>query len=262
MLLKNNTADPKAYAVFFQLLVGVMIATVGFLFTEMTFPSNWQSLLPNLVLMMFLYGFGNLFVFQALKKTEASTFIIIFSSRVLITILVSSFFLNESLNFLQIIGTLLILASILLVNIKSAKLTFSKKELTSLLSALCFGLAVSNDSFLVKHFDLYPFVTIAFILPPLLIIATDLTVIKKMKVFWQKTTFAKMFLLSTIYALAAVFFFIALQTSKNSSQVASLDLVGVIVTVLLAVIFLKERDDLLKKILGAILSFIGLMLMR
>lgn len=56
-------------------------------------------------------------------------------------------------------------------------------------------------------------------------------------------------------------FFVALQKAPNSSQVAAINLTSVIVIVLLSIIFLKEHTDWLKKIVGAVLSFIGLLLL-
>ena len=70
----------------------------------------------------------------------------------------------------------------------------------------------------------------------------------------------KMLLLCVLYATQAILFFAALQMSKNSSRIASINLVSVIVTVLMAIAFLKEKGDLAQKLLGAVSSFIGLIL--
>lgn len=260
ILLKDEASDEKTYSVFFQLLSGLMIGGFGLFFADMSFPSNLRPLIIGFILMTTLYGFGNVFIFQALKRMEASRFTIIFSSRAFFTVLASSLLLGEFLTPKQIMGTLLIIVGVILVNIKSARLTFARKEAVALLAAASFGFGVSNDSFMLKTFNLYPYVFLAFVVPALFIMALNPYTIKNMKVFLKKDIMTKMLLLCILYAAQAILFFAALQMSKNSSRIASVNLVSVIVTVLMAIAFLKERENLAQKLLGAVSSFIGLLL--
>lgn len=259
ILLREEKSDPITYSVFFQFLTGIIIGGFGFLFSDMSFP-NLKPLLFNLALMVLLYGFGNVFIFKALKALEASRFTIIFASRALFTILASSLLLREGLLPQQLLGTFLILSGVVLVNIKSAKLAFSKKELVALLAAASFGLANTNDRFLLQEFKVYPYVFLGFVLPAVLIVLLYPYTVKKVKLFLEGGVLAKMLLLCVIYAASAITFFSALQIADNSSQVVSINITSVIVTVLLAVAFLKEREYLTQKLLGALASFVGLLL--
>jgi uncharacterized membrane protein len=47
------------------------------------------------------------------------------------------------------------------------------------------------------------------------------------------------------------------KSSYNTAQIASLRETSTIVTVILGILLLKERDNLPQKILGAIISFVG-----
>jgi len=259
VLLKDNKSDPKAYSIFFQLLTGLFIGVFGLSFTNMSFP-NIRPLIFNLILMTLFYGFGNIFIFQALKSIEASRFTIIFASRALFTILASFLFLQEQLSFRQMWGAFFILLGIVLVNIKSAKLQFSKKELIAVLAAAAFGFANTNDRFLLKSFAVYPYVFLAFIVPAFLVMFLYPYTIKKMQVFLEEKLLLKMLLLCVISAVSSITFFLAFQKADNASQVVSANLTSVIITVLLAAIFLKERDYLPQKLIGAVVSFIGLLL--
>jgi len=258
-LLKPKQSDPIAFSILFQILTGIIIGLFGFLISSMTFP-NLKPLLPNLILMTLFYGFGSIFLFKALKKIEASKFTIIFSSRALFTILASSIILNEVLTLKQYLGTLLIILGVIIANIKAAKLTFTKNEATALLAAVCFGLAITNDKFLLETFTVYPYVTTAFIIPGLFVALLNPGKTSKITQLLQFKTLPKILLLCIIYASSAIAFYFALQISNNSSQIASINLTSIIVIVLLAIIFLKERNNLAPKILGAISSFIGLLL--
>ncbi|MBL7159915.1 DMT family transporter [Candidatus Microgenomates bacterium] len=259
VLLKEEKSDPMTYLVFFQVSTGLMLGVFGLLFKQLSFP-DLKPLLPNLFLMMVLNGIGAISQFKALKYVEASRYAVIFSARVFVTILASSFILKEGLSVMQWLGTLLIVAGVTLVNIKSTRLSFSKKEGLALLSAVVFGLSNTNDRFLLKSFKVYPYIFLGYILPAFFVVMLNPYTIRKMKVFLKWQLLKKLLLFSVLFVISGLAFFSALQLVDNSSKVIVINLTPVILTVLLAVVFLKERDNLLEKILGAVLSFIGLLL--
>lgn len=261
VLLKDEASDEKTYSVFFQLLTGLMIGGFGLFFADMSFPSDLKPLIIGFIVMIALYAFGNVFVFKALKIMEASRLTIIFSSRAFFTFLASYLVLGEMLTIKQIIGALLIVGGVILVNIKSAKLNFDKREIVALLASACFGFAVSNDSFMLKTFNIYPYVFLAFVTPALFTLAFNPYILKKMTVFFNKDIFIKMLLLCVLYAVQAILFFTALQVSNNASRIASISITSVIVTVIMAIIFLKEKQNIAEKICGSVLSLIGLFLL-
>lgn len=261
VILKENESRPIAYSMFFQFLTGIVLGVVGFLFADMSLPSNFSGLLWNLILMVILYAFSNILIFKSLKQIEASKFSIIFATRSFFTVLASSLLLKEFLTGSQFLGVLLIFSGVILVNLKSSKFSFDKGSLFALLAALAFGSANTNDRFLLGSFNIYPYITIGFIASSLLMAAVYPKELKHIKIFLDKKILKKMLILSVLYAFNAVAFFAALQKSDNSSQVASVNLTSVIATVALAAIFLKERDNLGKKVISAILSFVGLLLL-
>ena len=207
-----------------------------------------------------MYGFGNVFLFQALKTIEASAFTVIFSSRALFTILASGFFIHEFLSPKGWIGAILILSGVLLVSLTSKGFSLGKAWIFALLAAASFGFANTNDRFLLKSFSLYPYIFSAFVFPAVLVLSFNLGKIKKMKVFLEAKILVKMILLCIAYASASVTFFSALQIAPSSSQVVTINLVSVVITVILSIIILKERKNIGQKFIGAILSFIGLIL--
>lgn len=261
IILKGKT-DIVPYAVLFQCTTGTILGGVGLLFGDMSFPLL-GPLVFNLVLLAIFYGVGNVFIFKSIQLLEASTYTIIFSTRVLFTMLASFLFLSERLTIYHIIGTTFILLGVLLVTLKSlTSFDFSspKGELFALLAAIFFGFELTNDRILLNSLHLYPYMFLSFILPSLLIALLYHQKIKNIKVFADKNIISKILLLSFIYGLASIAFFSALQKAPSSSQVAAVNVSQVVITVLLSIIFLKERDSFIKKIIGAVLSFIGLLL--
>ena len=260
VILKESNSKPIAYSIFYQFLIGIFMAVAALFFGGMHLP-NLSPLIFNLILMAFFWGFSNIFVFKSLKQTEASKFTIIFSTRAFFTILASSLLLKELLTVKQFIGVLFIFLGVVLVNLKFRKFSFKKGEIFALIGAICFGLANSNDRYLLKHFKLYPYMAVCFIIPSLVMSLIYPKELKHIKLFLGKKILTKVILLCAFYGLAALTFFAALQIGSNSSQIASIGLSSVIVTVLLSIIFLKEKKDFVKKGMAAILSFIGLLLL-
>ncbi len=260
ILLREDKSDAVAYSIFFQLLTGILIAVFGLIQGSFTFPDVRPFLLP-LALMIVLYAAGNIFIFKTLNSVEASEATVIFSSRALFTIIASTIFIGEVLNQKQLLGVVLILLSIIIVSFKASKFSFGKPEFIALLAAIAFGVATTNDRFLLKNIALYPYVSLAFFAPAILVILLNPKKAKKMAVFFEKKLFLKMLLMCVAYALTAITFFSALQIAPTSSQVVTINLTGVIVTVLLSIVFLKERGDLGKKLLSALLCFGGLLLL-
>lgn len=67
----------------------------------------------------------------------------------------------------QALGALLIISSVVLVSWKKQHLVFNKRFIFSSLAALSFGLAFTNDAFVLNNFDVPSYLTIAFIAPSL-----------------------------------------------------------------------------------------------
>jgi len=259
ILMKGKESDPIAYSIVFQLLTGIIIASYGFLFANMDFPEVVP--LANILLMTLLWTSANIFSFTAIKYIDVSRYTIVFSSRLFFTVIASSLFLGEFLNTRQWLGAILIFASIYIVTQKRGeKLAFTKYDAFSILAAMSFGFANTNDRFLLRTFELYPYVAIAFVFPAIFTAIIKPKHLKHLRVFAERTILKKMLFLCLFYSVSSLAFFRALQVAPNSSQVVAVNLTTVILTVLLAVIFLRERKNLGRKLLGATISFIGLLL--
>lgn len=261
VVVKDSKIDPALFATVFQLLTAFLIGIFALAVNQMSFP-DIKPFIGNLLLMAVLYGFGSVFMYASLQKIEASRFAIIFSSRIIFTILASSVLINEGLILPQLIGTFLILFGIVVVNIKHKKWSFGKGEFLALLLSVCFGFQLTNDSFVLKSFPLYSYSFISFLFPGLFLTLFNISKISQVSLFFDKKLLHKMFLISFLYAIAILTFYQSLQLSGNSSQIGAISLLTVIITVFLAIIFLKERQEIGKKIIGALFSLLGLLLLN
>ena len=257
ILLKDEKIDSVAFSIVFQLLTGALI--LGYALTRGFSSPNLLPLLPNLALMTFLYGAGNVFIFKALKAIEASEFTIIFATRTVWIILAAVLFLSEQFSLVQLLGTGLILSSVVLVSWQKG-LKLSRGVLLSLAAAACFGLAFANDAFIIRNFDVPSYLGIAFIVPALAVWMVFPKSSSKMLPMLKKSFLKKLGVLSVLYATSAITIFLAYQIGRNAAQIAPLNQTSTILTVLLAIIFLGEKSQLTRKLIGAVLSFIGIIL--
>ena len=258
--MKDEKSNAHAYSIVFQIFGGLVVGLVavlnGFVMPPITqFPVNF-------LLLAVLYGAGTLFIFNAFKYIEASEVTIITSTRSIITIVSAILLLGEAFDFKKAIGTLIILIAAYLVSRKKRALKMNKGVLYALAMAICYGLAITNDTFLLKYVDVFSFLTVAFLLPGFFLIAVKPKALFELSQFLKPKVFANMLVMTVFYAGGASLFYFAIINGTNASQITPISQSSVIVTVILAAIFLNERDHLLKKVVSAILVTIGVLLIK
>lgn len=260
IIQKGGKNDPYAFSIFFQLTIGIVIGIYALL-RGFVIP-NYGDFLPNMILMVILYAIANTLIFSALTYLDAAAFTILFSSRALWTIVAAVLFLNEPFSFKQVIGTILIIISVILVSAKSKKVTLKKGEIYALLAALFFGTAFANDAYIINtyHVDVESNLFFAFVLPALAMWIIRPQATKHMKPFLNRAILLPSLALTIFYATSAITIFLAYDIAKNAAQIAPLNQTSIIIIVILSMIFLKERDNIPKKILGALVSFVGVLL--
>jgi len=260
VVMKGKKTDPVAFTIAFQLITAVVIGMYAF-FHGFSMP-NILSYLPNFIAMMLLYGFGNIFIFSSLRTIDASEFTIIYVLRWLWTVLVAVSLFHESFLFLQMIGTLLVLTSVILVSSKKSGIHVTKGTLYALAASVCFGLAFANDTYLVRHFDVASYQFISFLSTGILLLLIYSFTWKKMMSFFTRKTLPTISLLAVIYSISAVTMLLAYKASSHTAEIAALGQTTTIVTVIFSIIFLKETRGLLKKSISVLLAFIGVLLIH
>lgn len=263
VLVQENKEYPIAFIVFYQTLVGIIVLAYGFLRGFLSFPlETITELWLPIVLAFFLYASANYCIFASLERIPASNFTIAFSSRMFFTAIAAWLLLGESLNAVQYGGAALIFAGIVVANFSShAKGAGRSGLLFAVLGAVFFGLANVNDRFILQSMELYSYVGLSFLGTALVFAVFQTKKLLAGTSLLRPRPLRKIAVLSLFYAISSVTFFAALQIGESASQVVSVSLVSVIVTVLFAMIFLKEREHPYQKLLGAALSFIGVLLL-
>ena len=260
VLMKDQKSDAVAYAIVFQLLCGLLIG-IAALLRGFVMPPIAQMPV-NFIIMTLLFGFSMVFTFKALKIVQASEMTIISSTATLWTIVAALLFLGESLDINKLVGILLMLGGIVVVFWRKTGLKINKGFIYALLASFFFGLAVANDAFILRQAELFSYYTIGFLLPGLFILVLNLKSLPEIKKLLLSKSLPKMVISAIFYSIAAVAMLMAFQQGGNISQLAPITKFSIILTVLLAAVFLGEKDNFKRKTIAAIMAIIGVFLIK
>ncbi len=258
LAMKEDASDAVISSIIFQFLLSGFSAIVA-LFMGFHIPP--LSFWPYLLSAALLYALGTLFGFRAIKIIEASEMSILSGAGVIVTIIISFFFLHERLTIMQLTGAALVLLAILLVKYERRTFKINKGTGFALLGTACYGLAVTFDAFMLKSFDVFSYIPIMSFLPGVLLI---IMYPKKIPVLFGeiKKINGNLIIYSFLYVVGALSFYVPIHNGTLVSQMSVVGRVTIVLTVVLAAIFLKERSHVGKKILGAILTTVGIFLIR
>lgn len=257
VLLHGYKTDPIAYGVIFQILnaviVGVYALFVGFKMPDIA------TLWPYILLASILFATGQMAYVKALKIVEASIFSILIASSAVWTMAIGFFLFHEQITISQLLGALLIFTSIgLLVEHKST-IKLDKGIKFGLLAGLLFGLATVAWVYVGKFSDAASWSALSFVGSSLVIVILNPRSVAKMKTFTGGKILSRIVLSGILYSTAAVTALLAFQQG-NTSIIAPLQQTSLIVTIILAYLFLGERQRIWHKALAATVCFAGVIL--
>lgn len=251
----KNSKDPALFYVVNGLAAGFILLAHG-LWVGFKIP-NIQEISLNLIAMTFLLGLGNLLNFNALKKVDASEFTVLFSTRAIWSVLGAILVLGESFGAKQIIGATLIISSVFLVSWKKKSFSLNEGEMLTLAAAAFFGLEFINDTYLLNKVDLLFYIPLIFLFPAIAVGVANYKKLPNIGKVVSFMDFLKLSFLGLMFAVSATATLTAYEKGHNAAQIAVLNQTTTIIIVLLGIIFLKERNHMKLKIIGAIISLIG-----
>lgn len=261
ILLKNNDSDSFAFSFIFPTLVSVAILAYSLLTGSFEIP-NLAPVWFNMIIMILFYSAGSVFIYQAFKDSPASEVSILFSSSSAWAVVSALLFLGEKLNILNIIGIISIILGVIVINYQKSNWKFERGHLFALLGAAMFGIAFTNDAFILNLYkSVPPYIFLAFILPAIAILLYKPSLTKSLPHYFSKEIFGKLILTSSIYAISAITIFAAYKAGGKASAINPISQSSVVLTVIMSYFFLNEKDKLFQKIIGSILVFGGALLL-
>lgn len=259
VLMRGEDSSPTANAVIFHFVLGFLNLIFTFIHGFQTLPLNGTILL--FFIASALWGAGTIFLFKALQLLESSEVVILSSIKTIVTIGASILFLSEVFDMKKALGAFLILSSIGMVTIIKKGVRLNEGGGFALLSAVFYGTAVVFDAAIIKNYDPITYLSMGNILIGCLLLLWYPKTLSKAREFIHPQFLKKIIPLGVFSSTQAIAYYYALQIGQ-ASQIASINQSGVIVTIIFAIILLKERDHLSRKLIAAVLVTVGVVLLR
>ncbi len=260
IVMRKESANPYVLIIL-QQIIGTLILIIYGIFFGFNFP-NLISLIPNLLLLGFLYGVGNILVFNGLKKVEASEVNILSGFQILTVTSLGFILLHEEFNIGRVLGILLIFLGSLVVLNNNFKIKFSKHHLLIIIGMIFFGLATINDAYMINNFDSIPsFMLLSFIFPIIPVLIYKPSEISHLNIYFRSKIFIVIFITSLSLAFGGIAYYLSYKSGGDISQISPITQFSLIIAEIIAILFLNERSNLRNKMIGSILAFVGILLL-
>ncbi len=242
-------------------IIGSIIFVLLMPFFDFKLPNNWQVyalfFAANLI-----YVIHDILKAKGYKYLDVSVSTILFQLSKVFFIFYGLVFFHEKLSILEIIGIVLVLGGVTLVSLNKEKFSINKYAWIMFGAALAFATAMSIDVGISKQFSLPFYLLVIYTVPATIIFfagrkgATSL----KKDFFISKKSPRLFIIAGTASALGMLFYLLALRQGQISI-VAPLSSVTVLLNIIVSYIFLKERQDTVKRVVAAILVITGIFLL-
>jgi len=224
------------------------------------FPTDFKVYLLLFISIVF-YTINDRLGTTARKGLESSTYIILKQMSTVFMIVMGVLFFKEPLILKKIIGATLIVLSNIIVFYKKENFKFNKYLLYGVIANAFLALALFLDVNNSKQFNLSFYVLLTFLMPLILILLFEGIKINDI---------VKEYKISNKYILilTGITWSLMMITKLKSYELGSVSVVApitsltVIFNVIVSYFFLKEKSNILKKIIAGILIIIGIVLIK
>lgn len=176
-----------------------------------------------------------------------------------ITIGLATVFLNEKLTILQVFGTLLLLFSIVLISKKhrTGRFHFDKYFLLMVASGVFLGILLTAERALQKVTGFTAGTTVSWVSQCLFLGMAKIIMNSK-----TKHTTKDISITGVLKAFQGLSWVTLIYVVGNLSIVSAVTTFKVVIVFIFAAIFLGEREDLPRKVIGSFIAVAGLLLMK
>ncbi len=258
--LSVESENPRALSIVFN-GCSALIALSLFLFENWWFNPVPLHVWGLVILSVVLYAVFEGTQFYGRKYVDVSTSSIIFRLNTVIAVFTSFVFLRESITVNKIIATLLILFGTYLVTVKNLSLKFNKGFIYILVATFAIGLVRPVDKTAAAFFSPALYTVMVYIGPAFVMLFFPKII--KLQELWKEVRLGRYLIpLLGIINVFEYYFMIKAYSLADASLVVPIVSLSTVFTVVVGIIFLGERDNLLKKLAAAVLAFIGLLLIK
>ncbi len=257
ILLHKDNTDPIAYAVLFEGLVGLILLAAAVI-NGIKLPDFSLYAVP-IIATFLAFAFGNIAYAKSLKAVDASIFSVLFATNAVWVMIGGVLLFNEKVSVAQFFGAALILLSVILLADRTGKFKLDRGMLLGLLCGVFYGVGILGWVYISKRSDLFTWNALTFLVPSLFIFLFMPKSASKMRPFLRQPVLGRILLLCLLVSTSSAFLLNAFN-NYNASIISPLIQTEVFLTVLLAIVFLHERDNLRMKLIAAAFCMGGVVL--
>ena len=256
LLMRDAESDPYAQSVVFFGLGG----TFALLFALLH--GGFQVRIPSSQLLWFLpltvfATVGPVLLFKAYQRIEASEVPILQTSQNLWAVLGAFLFLREPFSVSKIVGTLVVILGIVMTLWRGKKLRINEGAALVILATLFYAAMDLVSFYIARDFDAISLIVYVCYLPVLALLLLRPRTVRKISYYFKPRYALGVSVLALCDTVGTICFFYAYQAGRNAAQIVPL---GGLITnnsVLLGIIFLKERTHIPNKLIGALVTVAG-----
>lgn len=250
---------PGALTVLLQVISGLIVLLL-IPFYEIKFSAD-PYVYIMLGLAIIFYAISDRINTTVRSGIEASTFSILKQLSTTFMIFAGLLFFKEEFILTKFIGAMLIIFSNILIFYKKGKFEFNKYILFGILANISFTIALFLDVNISNNFTLPIYVGTTLIVPAILISITEKIKLSEIKEEFINGNKKAIIITSVCWGTAILAQLRAYQLG-DVTTIAPLCALTVILNVIVGYLFQNERDNMLRKIISAILIIISVVLIK
>lgn len=258
VVLKTSKGD-GALTVLIQ-FIGGMTALLFSIFFEYKFPTDWKIYLLLGIACVF-YALSDRTNTVVRSGIEASTFSIIKQLSTVFMIMAGLLFFKEKFIWKKVIGSILIIFSNILIFYKKGNQKIDKYVLLGIFSSIISSIALFLDVNNSNNFNFAFYASLTLLVPAIFITSVERIKISAIKNKFNNKNWKAILITGICCGLTLVVQLRAYQLGETTS-VAPLCALTVIGNVIVGYALLKEKDNLLKKLIAACLIIISVFLIK
>ena len=245
--------------VMLQLIAGFSIL-IFIPFFDFYFEYDWK-MLSVLFLVCIIYSISDRINTTVRNGLEASLFGIIRQLATVFMILFGLIFFKEPFIITKILGALIIVFSNILIFFEKSQKKLNKFVILGILSNIIFSFALFLEINLSSHFNLAFYVSLTLIIPAVILIIFEKIKFKNLVNEFKSSNKYAVLIAGLCWGLMSLVELKAYQL-KDVTTVAPLCALAVIGNVFVGYTFLKEKNNISKKLIAACLITIGVILIN
>lgn len=259
-LLKDDGSSPQAQTLLFLGLGGIIAILIALIQGKLNLSFS-PLLVWNFLLLILLLTPAYLLKYRGFQLIGASEVVMLAITGRLWNVFGAWFFLHETVTFRMIVGVVLILGGVMLARYERGKFALNKGVIFVLISAALFGLGDINGFYILRTYDSSNFLIYSYLLPVAALLLLEPKTVGKLKYYLYKGRAVKMGLLSLCDSIGMLMLYLSYQAGGKAAVIGPLRSASIIITVLLAMVILKERDNIQNKLLGTFVTVAGVILL-